>query len=80
MSDPLPRPDRVLDVLGYYCPIPVIRTDRMLKSMPAGQVLELLSDDRGVLADIPDWCAGHQHEYLGHRQEGRRYHLFIRKR
>ncbi len=73
------RPDRTLDTLGTYCPIPVLRTARMLAQMNGGQILELLSDDRGVLADIPDWCRGHGHEYLGCREEARLYRLYIRK-
>jgi len=47
--------------------------------MKGGQILELLSDDRGVLTDIPDWCRGHGHEYLGCREEARHYRLYIRK-
>ena len=73
------RADRTLDTLGTYCPIPVLRTASTLAEMNDGQVLELLSDDRGVLADIPDWCRGHGHEYLGCREENRLYRLFIRK-
>ena len=75
----LPRPDRVLDTVGTFCPIPVIRTGRAVAEMQADQVLELVADDRGVLVDIPDWCTGHGHVYLGHRREGPVYHLFVRK-
>ena len=75
----LPAADRVLDTVGYFCPIPVIRTGKEMAGMRSGQVLELLADDRGVLVDIPDWCAGHGHAYLGHRTEGTVYHLFLRK-
>jgi TusA-related sulfurtransferase len=70
---------QVLDVLGYFCPIPVIRASRAVSRLRVGEVLELISDDRGVLADIPDWCVGHGHTYLGHRVAGRTYHLFIQK-
>jgi len=73
------RPHRTLDTLGTYCPIPVLRTARILTGMKGGQILELLSDDRGVLTDIPDWCRGHGHEYLGCREEARHYRLYIRK-
>lgn len=73
------RPDRILDTLGTYCPIPVLRTARILAEMKSGEILELLSDDRGVLTDIPDWCHGHGHQYLGCREEARAYRLSIRK-
>ena len=74
------RPDRRLDTVGFYCPIPVIRTSRTMDEMKPGQILEIVSDDRGSLVDIPDWCASHGHDYLDHRDEGGEYHLYIRKR
>ena len=43
--------DRTLDTLGYYCPIPVIRTGRALETMRAGEVLEHVPDCRVVVAE-----------------------------
>lgn len=74
------RPDRFLDTVGTYCPIPVIRTSRAVDEMEPGEILEIVSDDRGALADIPDWCASHGHDFLESREESGEYHLFIRKR
>ncbi len=74
-----PAAHRTLDTLGSYCPIPVIRTARAVGEMQSGQVLELLSDDRGVLGDIPDWCRAHGHEYLGRIEILRHYRLYLRK-
>jgi TusA-related sulfurtransferase len=74
-----PRPDRVLDVRGYFCPVPVVRAARTVEEMPAGGILEVRADDRGALADLPDWCAGHGQEFLGWCRDGRHYRLFIRR-
>lgn len=71
--------DRMLDTVGTYCPVPVIRTARAIAEMRSGEILELIADDRGVLADIPDWCAGHGHAFLGQRTEGTVYHLYLQK-
>jgi TusA-related sulfurtransferase len=79
LLDTPPRADQTLDTLGSYCPIPVIRTARAIEKMQCGQVLELLSDDRGVLGDIPDWCRSHGHQYLGRVDEARHYRLYLRK-
>jgi TusA-related sulfurtransferase len=32
-----------------------------------------------ILIDMPAWCRSTGHEYLGHRQEGGEYRLFVRK-
>jgi tRNA 2-thiouridine synthesizing protein A len=71
--------DSVLDTVGLYCPVPIIRTAERVKRMEPGQVLEVLSDDRVILIDMPSWCRSHGHDYLGWRQQGEIYHLYLKK-
>ena len=73
------RGDEVLDVLGLYCPIPIIRTAERIRMMEAGRILEVVSDDRVVLLDMPAWCRSHGQEYLGFREEAGAWRLFVRK-
>lgn len=42
-----------LDTSGLICPLPVYKAALALKAMERGEVLELISTDRGSLADIP---------------------------
>lgn len=72
------RPVAVLDTQGLYCPVPIIRTAEKVRRLPGGSVLEVISDDRVVLVDMPAWCRSTGHEYLGSRQDGGRYHLYLR--
>jgi tRNA 2-thiouridine synthesizing protein A len=74
-----PRVDRVLDAVGFFCPVPIIKTSARVREMMRGQVLEVLSDDRVILVDMPAWCASAGHEYLGHFEEGGEIHVFLRK-
>jgi TusA-related sulfurtransferase len=71
--------DDVLDTVGLYCPVPIIRTAERIKQMEAGRVLTVVSDDRVILIDMPAWCRSTGHEYLGHTQQGTEYRLFVRK-
>ena len=71
--------DEVLDVLGLYCPIPIIRTADRIRMMETGRILEVISDDRVVLLDMPAWCRSHGQEYLGFREEAGAWRLFVRK-
>ena len=73
------RPDEVLDAVGLYCPVPIIRTAERIKVMATGGILEIVSDDRVILVDMPAWCRSAGHEYLGHAQSGREYRLFVKK-
>lgn len=77
--DDLAGDDRI-DTVGLFCPIPILRTAERIAAIPAGTVLEVLSDDRVVLVDMPAWCLSARHEYLGYREEKGEWRLFVRKR
>lgn len=81
---PVPAPeglrvDRRLDTVGLFCPVPIIRTAETVTRMRPGEVLEVLSDDRVILIDMPAWCRSMGHGFLGARREGEELHLFVRK-
>jgi TusA-related sulfurtransferase len=78
MLDESLQPDATLDCTGLYCPQPVIHTAARVKEMGAGQVLEVLATDPGFQIDLPAWCLGQRHEYLGMRQEGAVYMGYLR--
>ena len=44
--------DEVLDTVGLYCPVPIIKTAERIRRMEAGRTLEILSDDRVILIDL----------------------------
>jgi tRNA 2-thiouridine synthesizing protein A len=70
--------DANLDVLGLFCPVPIVRTAETMRRLRPGQVLEVVSDDRVILIDMPAWCASHGHEYLGARPDGSGWRLLVR--
>ena len=45
--------NQVLDVLGTYCPVPVIETRRVIRGLSEPLELRLLTDDPEALHDIP---------------------------
>jgi tRNA 2-thiouridine synthesizing protein A len=63
-----PNPLRV-DTRGLYCPVPILRTRDRLRAVPAGTLLEVVSDDPVILRDMPAFCRSHGHAYLGHADE-----------
>jgi len=73
------RADAVIDTVGLFCPVPIIRTAERLRRMRDGEILEVLSDDRVILIDMPAWCRSTGNAYLGSRQETGAYHLLVRK-
>ncbi|HFD11145.1 MAG TPA: sulfurtransferase TusA family protein [Crenotrichaceae bacterium] len=53
-----------LDARNLLCPLPVIRTQNMVKSLHPGDTLEVVGTDPGILNDIPAWCRISGHEVL----------------
>lgn len=57
-----------LDARRLLCPMPVIRTQDKVKTLKAGDVLEVTCTDPGALSDIPAWCRINGHEFLDHQE------------
>ena len=74
------RADEVLDTVGLYCPIPIIRTAERMKRLDGGAVLEVISDDRVILIDMPAWCRSTGNSFLGSRRDGDELRLLVRKK
>lgn len=53
-----------LDASRLLCPMPVIKTQNAIKSLAAGDILEVTATDPGVKQDIPAWCRINGHEVL----------------
>jgi TusA-related sulfurtransferase len=61
--------DVMLDTLGLFCPMPIIKTSKKIKELAIGQVLEVISDDEGIKKDMPAWCETTGHQFLGLEEE-----------
>jgi TusA-related sulfurtransferase len=72
-------PDRTLDTIGLFCPVPIIKTAKAMKEMKAGEVLLLVSDDRGVLVDLPAWCRMAKEELVALVEDGPVVRALVRK-
>lgn len=42
-----------LNVIGFFCPIPLAETKKALQNLKKGDVLEVIADDPEALHDIP---------------------------
>ena len=71
--------DRQIDCLGLFCPMPILKTREAMKTLLAGQVLEMLSDDPASDADMRSWSAKTGHELLEVERDGAVYRFLVRK-
>lgn len=45
-----------LDATGLKCPLPVLRARKAMKSVAAGELLEVKATDPGAVADFKSFC------------------------
>ncbi len=62
--------DHEIDCEGLLCPLPVLRARKRLAALPPGTVLCVRATDAMAEVDLPHFCAGAGHAYLGARAEG----------
>jgi TusA-related sulfurtransferase len=69
----LSRPPHHLDVLGLFCPLPILLAAREMQKLRPGELLEVVGDDPGIREDMPAWCdrAGHRLLEMADEAEGR---------
>ena len=58
------RADRILDCIGLYCPMPVIRTNEETDKLTVGETLEVLADDSAAEEDLKAWAKRTGHKIL----------------
>lgn len=68
-----------LDCVGLYCPMPIVKTATKIKQMKAGEILEVVADDKGIKQDMPAWCRTTGNEFLGMEEEGGEIKVYVKK-
>ena len=56
--------DVQLDCQGLNCPMPIVRISQTMKTMQAGQTLEVTATDPAFSADVHAWVTKMGHELL----------------
>ena len=74
------KPDQILDCTGLLCPVPVVKTNKALKELQVGQILEMIATDPGAAPDMEAWARQTRHELLlAEKQESGKFRFMIRK-
>ena len=73
------EPTRTVDASGLACPMPIVRTRQAIDDLASGDVLEVISTDRGSLTDIPSWADTLGHTLVDAREDGEKFVYLIKK-
>jgi len=71
--------DKVMDLKGLPCPMPVVKVSKGIKEIQVGQVIEALTTDPGALADFPAWARTSGNEILKTDQSDGVIKIYIKR-
>lgn len=74
------KPDRSIDLSGAFCPVPIMETNKTIKLMRPGELLEVISTDEGSKMDIPAWCQRTGHRLETQSEANGVYRYYVRKK
>lgn len=73
------KTDLVVDTKGMACPMPIVKAKKALGTLASGQVMEILSTDKGSVNDFQAWVKQTNHELLSHEEENGIYKFYVKK-
>jgi len=71
--------DKILDAKGLACPMPIVKTKKAMNELESGQVLEILTTDKGAKNDLAAWAKSSGHELLNYEEENDVLRFWIKK-
>ena len=73
------KADKVMDLKGLPCPMPVVKVSKGIKEVEVGQVIEAVTSDPGSLADFPAWAKTSGNEILKTVQNNGEIKFYIKR-
>lgn len=70
---------QTLDTSGLSCPLPVVKTKKAINGIEIGEILEMISTDKGSIPDMEAWSRQTGHELMESHDEGEKFRFLIKK-
>uniref|UniRef100_A0A1S7LFA1 Putative sulfurtransferase [tusA, sirA, yhhP] n=1 Tax=Magnetococcus massalia (strain MO-1) TaxID=451514 RepID=A0A1S7LFA1_MAGMO len=71
--------DQSLDARGMNCPLPILKTKKLLGGMRSGQILEVIATDPGSVKDMDSFCQQTGNKLVAVEENSGTFHFNIRK-
>ena len=69
-----------IDARGLSCPMPIVKTAQVVRTIPSGAAVELLATDPGSIKDVAAWCRATGNELIEQTSDGAVYRFVIRRK
>ena len=73
------KANKVVDLKGLPCPMPVVRISQEIMTVDVGQVVEAITTDPGSLADFPAWAMSTGQEILQTDQTAGEIRFYVKR-
>jgi tRNA 2-thiouridine synthesizing protein A len=70
---------QTLDARGLNCPLPILRTKKVLSELGTGETLAVISTDPGSLKDMQAFCKQTGHDLVSSSSNQGEFEFLIRK-
>ena len=70
--------DQELDARGIACPLPILKTRKLIKDMANGQMLKIFATDPGSVKDFSAFCTQTGNELISSDESDGVYSYLIR--
>ncbi len=70
---------KVLDTSGKCCPMPMVETNKTVKKLIEGNVLQIIATDPGTQLDIPSWCKRTGNELIASNEQDNSFTYYVKK-
>ena len=71
--------DQTLDARGLACPMPIVKTAQLFKTMTSGQTLEVIATDPGSVKDFAAWSRTTGNALLESTADGATFRFVLQK-
>jgi len=71
--------DQTLDARGLSCPLPILKTRKMMSGLAQGGILKVLATDPGSQKDMPAWAHRTSNEIVKTEVADGAYVFYIKK-
>ena len=72
--------DQELDCRGLACPLPILRTKKVIDRMGSGQVLKMVATDPGSIRDMDAWTSRTGNDLVESSQGDGEFVYYVRKK
>lgn len=72
--------NRELDARGLNCPLPILRTKKLLNEMAEGEIVRIIATDPGSMRDFQAFAKQTGHALLESSQQGGEFVFLLQKK